>query len=101
MFQYYYVLIYISMPFSISFFYQYLNTNEKYGGSAGVTFGATKTLENMDFDEVEGGFDFEIRKTGSSDENWRRASEHGAHHRADHRRNADHPDRLLGRRRRD
>ena len=41
-----------------------------YNGSAGVTFGATKTLENMDFDEVEGGFDFEIRKTGSSDENW-------------------------------
>lgn len=31
----------------------------------------------------------------------RRASEHGAHHCADHRRNADHPDRLLGRRRRD
>lgn len=30
-----------------------------------------------------------------------RAPEHGAHHRADHRRNADHPDRLLGRRRRD
>ena len=33
MFQYYYVLIYISMPFSISFFYQYLNTNEKYGNT--------------------------------------------------------------------